>query len=67
MGTIDLANPNMSLGKSIKERTKRLYASPIKRIFDENTHEAVGWLYQWNTGETVKVMYFKLGENSQSG
>ena len=29
---------------------KREEASPIKRVRDRETHEIVGYLYEWNTG-----------------
>lgn len=31
----------------------RLHAHAVKRIFDRETGELVGWLYKWNTGELV--------------
>ncbi|MEO1564246.1 MAG: hypothetical protein AAFR98_12485 [Pseudomonadota bacterium] len=32
---------------------KRMQARAVKRIFDKNSGELVGWLYEWNTGEVV--------------
>lgn len=32
---------------------KRTQARAVKRIFDKNSGELVGWLYEWNTGEVV--------------
>lgn len=29
----------------------RLEARVIKRIFDRQSRDVVGWLYEWNTGE----------------
>ncbi|MEO1140606.1 MAG: hypothetical protein AAFW87_14265 [Pseudomonadota bacterium] len=33
--------------------TKRVHARAVKRIFDRETGELVGWLYEWNTGSLV--------------
>ena len=32
---------------------KRVHARAVKRIFDKETGELVGWLYEWNTGSLV--------------
>ncbi len=32
---------------------KRVQARAVKRIFDRQTGELVGWLYEWNTGSLV--------------
>ena len=32
---------------------KRVHARAVKRIFDRETGELVGWLYEWNTGSLV--------------
>lgn len=31
----------------------RLHARAVKRIFDRQTGDLVGWLYEWNTGALV--------------
>ena len=59
MGNTTLAEPKTSLSNPAKGRKKRLYASPVKRVFSEDTEEAIGWVYQWNTGEQVKIMHKK--------
>ena len=35
------------------DREERLHAHAVKRIYDRQTGELVGWLYEWNTGELV--------------
>lgn len=32
---------------------KRVHARAVKRIFDRESGELVGWLYEWNTGSLV--------------
>lgn len=32
---------------------KRVSARAVKRIFDRQSGELVGWLYEWNTGSLV--------------
>ena len=32
---------------------KRVHARAVKRIFDRETGQLVGWLYEWNTGSLV--------------
>ena len=32
---------------------KRVHARAVKRIFDRETGELVGWLYEWNTGSLM--------------
>ena len=32
---------------------ERLHAHAGKRIYDRQTGEHVGWLYEWNTGDLV--------------
>ncbi len=32
---------------------ERLHAHAIKRIYDRQTGDHVGWLYEWNTGDLV--------------
>ena len=39
---------------------KKEQARAIKRILDRQTHQVVGWLYEWNTGQ-LSVMW-KDGE-----
>ncbi len=39
--------------RSLPREPIRLHAHAIKRIWDQETGELVGWLYQWNTGELV--------------
>lgn len=36
-----------------KNVPKRTHAKPVKRIFDRQNGEFVGWLYEWNTGALV--------------
>ncbi len=32
---------------------KRVHARAVKRIFDRQSGELAGWLYEWNTGSLV--------------
>lgn len=40
-------------GKAGCVETRRLHAKAVKRIFDRESQELVGWLYEWNTGDLV--------------
>ncbi len=69
--TLDLS-PRAKIRRSPDKRPKRLHACAIGRIFDRETGELVGWLYEWNTGERVPrwkvearsdVVYVSNGRN----
>ena len=60
MGASTLIKPKRSLPDPTVEKKKRLCASPVKRIFNEDTDEPIGWVYRWNTGEQVKIMHPSL-------
>lgn len=42
---------------------KRVHARAIKRIFDRESGELVGWLYEWNTGCLVPRWKSKAYKN----
>jgi hypothetical protein len=38
--------------KSARKNTRK-HAEAIKRIYDDETGEHIGWLYKWNNGDLV--------------
>ena len=46
-----------------KAELERIHARAVKRIFDTASGELVGWLYEWNTGETVPRWKSKVHSN----
>ena len=42
----------MTEGSAVVVAGPRRQARAIMRVLDQDTHEVVGWLYEWNTGET---------------
>ena len=45
------------------DEPKRVHARAVNRIFDKETGEQVGWLYEWNTGSLVPRWKSKAHEN----
>ena len=48
-------NRELSGGTSEKVIVKPRHAHAIKRILDRKTLTIVGWLYEWNTGQTTPM------------
>ena len=48
------AKPRLAARKVEKcDCEERLFAHAVKRIYDRQTGEHVGWLYEWNNGDLV--------------
>ena len=54
---------NHSESRVPKAELDRIHARAVKRIFDTASGELVGWLYEWNTGETVPRWKSKVHSN----
>jgi len=55
MTTKTLTRPKKPFLNDKKPREKRLFASPVEPIYDSSSHEIIGWIYEWNTGERGKT------------
>lgn len=48
------ASKNRADGSRLPDvEPNRVHARAVKRIFDRESGEQVGWLYEWNTGSLV--------------
>lgn len=48
-------NRDFSGNKSEGVTVGMRHAHAIKRILDRESHETVGWLYEWNTGQIAPM------------